>query len=134
MNTQKKRNKEIIRYIVFGASTTIVNIALYNAFILFMDYRIANLIAIILCKIYAYAVNKIFVFRSHCDTWRQWFQELFRYLLSRGMSGIIDYFGVIACVQLIGLDQSISKYIMTGVVIILNYVLSKLIVFRKKKD
>ncbi len=126
-------NKQVIDYLIWGGSTTLVNLVLYTLLCMIVDYRIANLIAIIVCKIYAYIVNKFFVFCSRCSDMRELLQEVFRYVLSRGFTGIVDYVGVLVLVEVVDVHKLVSKYAITVLVMVLNYILGKYAVFKKKK-
>ena len=126
-------NKQVIDYLIWGGSTTLVNLVLYTLLCMIVDYRIANLIAIIVCKIYAYIVNKFFVFCSRCSDMRELLQEVFRYVLSRGFTGIVDYVGVLVLVEAVDVHKLVSKYAITVLVMVLNYILGKYAVFKKKK-
>ncbi len=126
-------NKQVIDYLIWGGSTTLVNLVLYTLLCMIVDYRIANLIAIIVCKIYAYIVNKFFVFCSRCSDMRELLREVFRYVLSRGFTGIVDYVGVLVLVEVVDVHKLVSKYAITVLVMVLNYILGKYAVFKKKK-
>ena len=120
---------ELLRYGFFGACTTVVNIAVYQLLLLFLDYRISNLIAILSAKLFAYVTNKRFVFRSRCGSLRELLGEMLRFILARGATGLLDYFGLIAAVEVLHLDRVWSKYGLQVLVILLNYVLGKKAVF-----
>ena len=125
-------NRQVIDYFIWGVSTTLVNIVLYTLLCKVIDYRIANLIAIVVCKIYAYVVNKLFVFHSKCQNFKELFMEISRYILSRGFTGVIDYIGVIILVEFAGINKLVSKYSITVLVMVLNYILGKHAVFKKR--
>lgn len=135
---KKLINSEIFSYVFWGATTTLFNIVVYSILCEFIEYWIANIFAIVSGKIYAYFVNKIFVFKSKCDSLEQLIKEIVSYILTRGATGIVDFFGVVILVTGLSMDEKISKYIITITVIILNYILGKKIVFvqknKKKSD
>lgn len=128
----KKRLPEIARYGIAGLATTAVNIAVYRLLLLILDYKISNLLAILASKAFAYAVNKLFVFRSRCATGGELLREIGRFILARGATGLFDYFGLMIAVDLLHFDCVWSKYGIQAMVIILNYVLGKLAVFKGK--
>lgn len=130
---KKLLNYEIYSYIFWGITTTIFNIVAYNILCEMVEYWIANIVSIVLGKVYAYFVNKIFVFKSKCDTFEQLIKEIISYILTRGFTGIIDFWGVVFFVNCVSLDEKISKYIITFIIIILNYRFGKKIVFVKNK-
>lgn len=130
----KKRIKELIRYGIVGASTTIINLLAYHLFLLFLDYKIANLIALVISKTYGYFANKNIVFHSKTDSFVSFIREVFLFVFARGITAIVDYFGLIVAVDVLGLDKIISKYVIQIIVIVLNYVLGKYMVFRQRKE
>lgn len=126
-------HSEIFSYIFWGVTTTLVNIIVYTVFCQFIEYWVANIVAIITGKVYAYFVNKCFVFKSKCDNLKELLKEIFVYILTRGFSGLVDFFGVVILVEGIGANENIAKYIITVIVMILNYVFGKMVVFTSKK-
>lgn len=131
---KRKTIKEFVIYGIVGVTTTLVNIVIYQVLLFFKcHYTIANLIAIISCKIYGYLANKNIVFKSHCDSVKELLKELVKFVFARGFTGLVDYFGLILCVEILNKDKVISKYVIQIIVIILNYVMGKYIVFKKKE-
>lgn len=128
---------QIINYGIIGVVTMIVNIATYQILILFsIDYKISNLIAIILTKIVAYILNKEYVFHTKCENISELIKEMIRYSFARGLTGVIDYLGVIVLVEFFRFDKVYVKYFIQFIVVALNYVLGKKMVFvsgRKSK-
>ena len=132
---KKERLQEVLRYGLAGAATTAVNVGLYHLLLLAgTAYRPANLTAIVISKLFAYAVNKLFVFRSHCATRAELWREIGRFTLTRGSTGVLDYFGLIFLVSIMGWDRVWSKYLLQGVIITLNYLLGRRVVFRGRKN
>lgn len=128
------RIKHFFYYGVGGVGTMALNIAMYQSLMMIMDYKTANLIAIITSKLAAYVWNKNLVFRSYCKDLAGLGAEFFRFVIARGFTGVIDYFGVILLVEMIGFDKVYSKYALTIIVIIINYVLGKKAVFLDAKE
>lgn len=129
---KKILNKETINYIIYGIGTTVINIIVYQGLLIFdIDYKISNIIALILAKLFSYITNKIFVFQSKQDSIWNLFKEFISFTFTRGFTGLIDYFGLIISVEILGFNKVISKYFLQVVVIILNYILGKMVVFKK---
>lgn len=126
---QFQKNKLLISYAIFGVLTTALNIIIYQVMILVVDYKIGNLIAIISSKIFAYVANKKFVFKTKCATKAEWIKEAVRYIITRGFTALIDYFGVIFLVEVFHLNESYVKYFVLLIVVVLNYILGKNAVF-----
>ena len=126
--------REGITYILVGLTTTAVNLIIYQGLLFFnVDYKIANIFAVILCKVYGYFANKLIVFKSRCDNWKELLKELVRFILARGFTGVVDYFGLIFVVEVCNCDKVISKYAISVLVIVLNYIRGKKMVFNRNK-
>lgn len=136
MTIGKQENiREILVYGAAGATTTLLNIFIYQASIYCgIEYQIANLWAVIISKVYAYVANKYFVFHSRCATWRGAFVEFGKYAVARGMTGLIDYFGLILAIEVFEIDMVYAKYLIVGIVIVANYFAGKYFVFDRHKE
>ena len=121
--------KEVTRYLFWGVITVIVNYISYLLLKIIMPYQIANLISIIFTKIFAYYTNKKYVFRSVTGVWEQ-IKEIARFILGRGFTGLVDFFGLIMLTELFLIDDRLGKVIMIVITTILNYFLGKVFVFK----
>lgn len=126
--------KELFMYGIGGVGTMLLNVVMYRLLLFIMDYRIANLITLVVTKLAAYVWNKLYVFRTKNDSFKEFMAEFSRYVLARGFTGLVDYFGLIFAVEVLAFDKIYSKYALQIVVIILNYILGKLAVFKKKDN
>lgn len=132
---RKLFNRETILYTVFGFLTFIVGAVIYQVLIyLGIDYRISNIFSLILGKLFAYVMNKIIVFRSRNKNFIDFLKEFVRFAIARGLTAIIDYFGVIFAVELLNWNEIISKYFFMSFVIILNYFFGKKVVFKNSNE
>jgi len=98
-----------------------------------MKYFVANLFSLLAGKVWGYFVNKRFVYRTKTQNVFDLVKEIFRYSFARGATGFIDYFGLIILVEIFYFDERISKYFLTSIVILLNYIFGKFIVFKRLK-
>ena len=138
--TDKFFTKEIISYLFFGVMTTAVNWVVYTAFVKFLGVNItvSNAVAWIAAVIFAYFTNKIFVFESKSFKPLTLLKELVSFIAARALTGVIEIFGTPLLVKiglsqkLFGIDGAVAKIIISVIVIILNYVFSKILIFRKK--
>lgn len=128
-------NRETILYGIFGVLTSLLNYFLFK-FLLecSLDYKIANLITLIVVKLAAYICNKNFVFKSHCESFPELCKEVLRFVFARGATALIDYFGLILLVELFHFNKLYSKIFVTVLVIIINYVVGKKHVFKSTKN
>ena len=128
-----KKYDEIINYLIVGGLTTIVSILIYALFtkLFHVNYMISNLISWIGSVLFAYVTNKKFVFKSKCENKKKVFIEIYQFFKYRVFSFIIDVLLMYVFVELVTFDDMVAKVIVQVIVIILNYVFSKLFVFKK---
>lgn len=133
-----KKYKEIILYIVFGVLTTVVNIVVYQLlFNVMKEVIVPTTIGWILSVAFAFITNKLFVFESKSFAPKVFLPEMGAFFLARLASYFIDLGIVWLTVEYLGWDYAILglqvwKIISNVIVIIINYVLSKLFIFKKK--
>lgn len=133
-----KKYREIILYLIIGGLTTLLNIGAYwvCASPLALPTILSNVIAWTVGVIFAYFTNKIFVFESKSFKPNVFFKEFALFVLARVTTGVIDTGIMYLFVDALALGkyEMWIKLASNVIVIILNYVFSKLIVFRKKKS
>ena len=151
--------KEIVSYVFFGVLTTVVNLAVFyltkklfaaigwNGFFntivpedskiveLFSggsEYLDANLIAWVAGVIFAFVTNKLFVFES--KSWRPSIagKEFTGFVGARVFSLFVEMLGMFVMVTLLAWNELVAKLIVGVIVIIMNYIFSKLLIFKKK--
>ena len=126
--------KQTILYLIFGVLSTIVNILTY-AFCtrnLNIEFLISNWIAWIVAVLFAYITNKFFVFESKKINIKFLIKELSSFVSCRLLSGIIEMILMYTMIRLMSLNDFIVKIITNVVVVILNFIFSKLIIFKNK--
>lgn len=129
-----KKYEEKINYLIFGVLTTFVNLIVYALCtkLFSINYMISNIIAWILSVLFAYITNKKYVFKSKCDSNKKVVYEIFQFFKYRILSFIIcDMLLLCLFVELLNMNDMIAKVIIQVVVIVLNYLFSKLFVFKK---
>ena len=121
--------KEIIMYLIFGVLTTVVNIAVYYIMTnsLQIHYLISNIVAWFLSVLFAYVTNRKYVFESKSE---QIVKEMVSFFGARLATGIMDMAFMWIFVGLGLLPDFVAKVITNVIVIIANYILSKLVVFK----
>jgi putative flippase GtrA len=128
-------NRETLLYIVFGVLTTLINVGVFELLLYTgSDYRIANLIALILTKLFAYIVNKRYVFRTKSANLRELMSEFMKFIITRAGTMIIDWIGLIVLVSSAHMSEHTGKVVMTVIVVLVNYILGKLFVFRNMTE
>lgn len=96
-----------------------------------ISYKKADLIALIASKVFAYLANKKVVFKSKCTCRGDLLKEIVAYIISRGITGLIDYLGLICMVELFSADKMLAKYFLQVIVIGVNYFAGKYVVFKQ---
>ena len=140
---KKLANKETVLYLIFGVLATVLNIVLFYLFINIwkMSTGLGNILDTIICILFQYFTNRIWVFESK-NNGKEAIKEFIQFILARGITAIVDQIFVV-----VGVDFFVVKYISYSqqgmfnvgikiisniVVIVLNYIFSKLFVFNKK--
>ncbi len=129
-----KKHKAFIAYGVFGVLTTIVNIVTYNYCynIAGISNTLSNIAAWILAVTFAYLTNKVWVFGSHSWKLDVLRREIPAFISCRLATGVMDIIIMYICVDILGWSAVIMKILSNVLVIVLNYVFSKLVIFKKK--
>ena len=128
--------KEIINYLVFGGLATVVNFVTYFivARLMGIDEVLSSGISWFFSVLFAYITNKLFVFESKTDGIKAILIEMGSFFLARIVSGILCDVGTFAImVRVFNINDLFAKVVTQVMVVIVNYVFSKLIIFRKKK-
>ena len=125
---------DILSYLFFGGLTTVVNYLVYFPcyYWLGMSATVSNVIAWIVAVAFAYVTNKPFVFRSHDWRWKTVAPELAKFVGCRIGSGLLETAIIFLTVDMLSWNGIVWKIITSILVVLLNYVASKLLVFRKK--
>ena len=129
-NNLQDKYQELINYLIVGVLTTIVSIVSYYIFRLFIEnYIVCTIISWIIAIIFAYITNRLFVFKSKE---KNILKEFIIFVISRLASLGIELLSMALLVDVISIDDKIAKIIVQVIVIVLNYILSKIFVFKRK--
>lgn len=125
--------QDIISYLVFGVLTTVVNFLVYYPLtnLLGVEETLANVIAWVISVAFAFVTNKPFVFKSYDWSVKVVVPELSKFVSTRVGSGLLETAMIFLFVKLLQFDGNIIKLAASILVVIINYVGSKLIVFNK---
>lgn len=127
------KHRDVLSYLFFGGLTTVVNYAvylpLYNG--LQVSATVSNCIAWAVAVVFAYLTNKPFVFQSHDWSAKVVLPELGKFVSCRIGSGLLETVIIWLTVDTLHWDGNVMKLITSVLVVVLNYVGSKLLVFRK---
>ena len=128
------KHKDILLYSIFGVLTTVINIMTY-----FLTYNIlsipnipSTIIAWVVSVIFAFLTNKKYVFESTDWNKNTLIKEGWKFTSCRIGTGVLELIIMYVFVDLLKYNGLVFKVLTNVIVIILNYIASKLIIFKKK--
>ena len=124
---------DILSYLFFGVLTTVVNYAVYLPCynLLHFSAAVSNVIAWVVAVAFAYLTNKPWVFKSYDWSLKTVVPELTKFVACRIGSGVLETGIIFVFVDWLGFNGNVFKLITSVLVVILNYIGSKLLVFKK---
>ncbi|MGB8450895.1 MAG: GtrA family protein [Anaerocolumna sp.] len=124
-------NRETFFYAISGILTTLVNLAVFYLFcyLLGVNNLISNVIAWFLAVTFAYFMNARVVFPDAKITGRKEYIKIIKFFLARGLSLIVEEAGLFIFANIIGFNNMLVKGTLAVIVIIMNYILSKVFIF-----
>lgn len=152
---KQKKVKELVLYLVFGVLTTVVSWGSYTLLVRLCSLSVfwANLISWVLAVAFAYITNKLWVFESRSWKGSVIGKEILSFVASRGVTGVLEiasvpllervgydrlFFGILRSLHiqlpLLFTDGIYSKITVSVIIVILNYVFSKIFVFKNKQS
>lgn len=128
-----KKQKGLILYAVFGILTTLVNFLVYFLLYNFIGLAavLSNVIAWLLAVLFSFFTNKPFVFGSNDWSAKNIFRELAEFMGCRLITGAMETLFLYLLVDVLYFNGFLWKMIISILVVILNYIFSRLIVFKK---
>ena len=137
-----EQHQEGMRYLVFGVLTTVVNIitAAFTYYVLFSKLseewkvNLSTVISIIVTWIFAYVTNKLYVFDAKTNTIKELLKEIISFVGCRLITAVVEVGLMNWLVAGLQLNYMLMKIVVSVIVIILNFVFSKLIIFKGEKN
>ena len=128
-----RKYKDVIPYMFFGVCTTLVNIAVYwfCAHVCGIGVMPGTIIAWVAAVLFAYLTNRKWVFHSEAKGTRGILKEISAFFGCRLATGVVDWLMMFLFVDCWHFTDVLIKIIANVVVIILNYIASKWLIFRK---
>lgn len=128
------RNKSALLYIFFGGLTTLISVSSFILFdsVLGIHVRVANLLSWVLAVLFAYVTNRTWVFESKARG-RGIITEMGSFFLGRAATLVIEDVIITVFIDKLGFNSTWVKIAAQFVVFVSNYLLSKFIVFKKKR-
>ena len=130
----KMYENDVIRYIFWGGCTTLVNlVSFYLMRIAGLPLMAANIISIILAILFAYVVNSRLVFHDSCETLKDHIQPFVKFISARLVTMVIEVGGVWRLAVVMGFHDMVAKFCTQFLVLVLNYIFSKFLIFTTGK-
>ena len=132
-------NNNVLRYIFYGGLTTLVNLGVYalERKLFGIPVLPANVISVAASILFAYFTNSRFVFHTKARGFGEHFSEFVRFVGARLSTMAIEVFGVTWMAEGLHIDDMVAKFVTQFIVLALNYVFSKFLIFtkgRKRED
>ncbi|MCC8067893.1 MAG: YfhO family protein, partial [Clostridiales bacterium] len=129
---KKLVQNQVVRYAFFGGCTTAVNlVAYYLLCAAGINITVANTIAVMIAIVFAYVVNKLFVFEHRTNTFAEFCKEAGSFIGMRLGTMVVEVFGVLCLVCIWGMPNLAAKLLIQVVIVVLNYFISKFVVFKE---
>lgn len=131
---EKKGYWEILSYLFFGGATTLVNFVTFFLFynIFHVHMLVSNGAAWIVSVLFAFVTNKLWVFQSRSATWKEIIWEFGKFIFYRILSLGIDMGSLMLFADVFKWPVYVGKLLSQILVVVANYVFSKLFIFKKK--
>jgi len=124
--------REIILYLIFGGLTTVVSFVVYYAILWAgMHYLAAQVISWAAAVAFAFVVNKLFVFEDRDNSPRALLRQIGQFVSVRIASGVLETVLLWLLVDVILISENIAKIPVAVLTVVINYIASKLLIFRK---
>lgn len=130
-----KEHEEGINYLIFGFLAFVLNYCLFNVFEtwMYIDYMVATVLSWLLTVFFAYWTNRTFVFKSKNTGKTNIFKELCSFIGARIATELLELLLMYLMVDLAHINSKIAKLVAQAAVIITNYILSKIWIFKDSK-
>ena len=129
-----RKYQEGIDYLFWGGVAFVLSMVLFYIFanMMMIEEQIANVITWIICVIFAYLTNRTFVFKSKVSGAKAITKEFVDFTSARLATLILENIVLFICIDLLTWHNMLAKLIGQFLVIVSNYILSKLWIFKKK--
>lgn len=129
-----KRQKEVLMYLFFGGIAFFLNIVLFVVLedLYGLNELINNIICWIVCVLFQFITNRIWVFHGRVESVPAFLKQLISFFGGRVFTLVVEEFILAVCITWCGFHAVLVKLAAQVVVIVLNYIISKQVVFKEK--
>ena len=131
-----KKHEELIKYLIIGVLTTVINYIIFAILVKAanIDIHASNIVAWLVSVIFAYFTNKLFVFESKSFKLKVIAKEVLSFGAARILSLLLEELVLYIFVNILSMNELVIKLIANVIVIAINYILSKFIIFKKDSN
>lgn len=136
MKMQKSAVREGIAYLIFGVLTTVIDYVISNAlfYVSGMSSVMSQTIGWVAAVLFAFVTNKWWVFESHTLVPAEVWKEFVSFVACRVATFLFNLAALFIMVDVMKMEFFVCKLLISVIVVILNYVFSKILIFTHKKD
>lgn len=129
-----KKYEEAINYLFWGFVAFLLSMVLFYIFANVMGIyeQIANVFSWVICVIFTYLTNRTFVFKSKVTGFQNISKEFTEFVTARVVTLVMENVILFITIDMLTINNMIAKFVGQFVVIVSNYILSKLWIFKKK--
>lgn len=128
-------NYETISYIIFGVLTTFCDFIIYYLLSKYIsNYLIKATISFVCSVLFSFFVNKLIVFKKRISSFFNLIKEIVLFYFTRIFTLILMIVLMYLCVDLLKFNEYFAKVVVSFFIIVINYILTKFLVFKKKEE
>ena len=131
-----KRNKEVLLYLFFGGLAFVVSMVTFALFNMAMRINelTANVLSWFITVLFAFCTNRVWVFQAPTESAAKFMEQMGAFYAGRVITLLVEEAILFVFITRLGCSSMGVKFVAQIIVIVLNYFLSKLLVFKKKND
>lgn len=131
-----RKYKSILLYLFFGGVSLVINIVLFIVLvnIMCLDALISNVVCWTVCVVFQFFTNRTWAFDGHVDTVCAFLKQMVSFFGSRGFTLLVEEAILAIFIKGLSCNTAVTKVIAQIITIVMNYILSKMFVFRMKKE
>ena len=131
-----KKHKQVLLYLFFGALTTVISIAVFSLLNIFLgvNEHIANLASWVLAVLFAFLTNRTMVFEAETKTSGDFLIQIVKFYAGRVATLLVEELIIFVFITTLKFDSFTIKMAAQVILIVLNYIISKLFVFKNKSS
>lgn len=129
------KNKEILLYLIFGGLTTLISLFTFYLFnvVFEINEHIANVVSWVAAVLFAFLTNRGIVFNSKTTTTKAFLEQMVKFYAGRIATLLAEEVIIFIFITKLGFNSMAVKILAQVLVVVLNYVISKTLIFKKSR-